>query len=55
MTCIDTDTGNKRLREQVVKDALSSLNWSTLKEHLEDINLSQDQLEELCGHIRRCG
>lgn len=45
--------GGTGLREQVVKSALSALDWMPLQTHLEDIHLSRDKLTELCGHIRR--
>lgn len=43
----------KKLREQLVKDALAVLDWDTLKAYFEDIALSRDNLTDLCGHIRR--
>jgi len=52
---VDTTSSgdNKRLREQVVKSALATLDWDALKEHFEDIVLSRGQVTEACCHIRR--
>ena len=45
---------NKRLRESVVKEALTKLDWGILKEHFENIGFTRDKLTDICGHIRRC-
>ena len=52
---VDTDSlgDSRKLSEQVVKSALATLDWDTLKAHFEDIALSRGQLSEVCGHIRR--
>lgn len=44
---------NKRLHE-VVKKALTALDWGILKEHFEEIGLSRSELTDICGHVRRC-
>jgi hypothetical protein len=46
-------SGETRLREQIVKTALASLDWAVLQAHLDQIAMSGGQLIELCGHIRR--
>jgi hypothetical protein len=42
-----------RLREDLVKEALAEVDWPKLRSHLDSIDLSEDTLVELCGHIRR--
>jgi hypothetical protein len=42
-----------KLREDLVKEALSDVDWSKLMLHLNSIDLSVDTLVELCGHIQR--
>lgn len=44
---------HKKLSEQLVKNALGTLEWGMLKAHFEDIALSLGDLTDLCGHIRR--
>ena len=41
------------LREDLVKEALAEVDWPKLRSHLDSIELSEDTLMELCGHIRR--
>ncbi len=55
MTVVDCErvSGETRLREQIVKNALEALDWDALQAHLVEIALSRDQLTELCGYIRR--
>jgi hypothetical protein len=49
----DDDVQPARLREDLVKEALAEVEWPKLKSHLDSIDLSEDTLVELCGHIRR--
>src|SRR5438445_5588029 len=42
-----------KLREDLVKEALADVDWQKLRLHLDSIDLSEDVLVELCGHIRR--
>src|ERR1700694_994328 len=49
----DDDVQPARLREDLVKEALAEVDWPKLKSHLDSIDLSEDTLVELCGHIRR--
>jgi hypothetical protein len=37
----------------LVKEALGDVDWPKLRSHLDSIDLSEDALAELCGHIRR--
>ena len=39
--------GNIKLRESVVKKALTALDWNILKEHFEDIGLSRSELTDI--------
>ncbi|MGY3388781.1 hypothetical protein ACVWW6_001372 [Bradyrhizobium sp. USDA 3311] len=43
-----------RLREDLVKEALDVVDWPKLRAHLDAVELSTEDLIELCGHIRRC-
>ncbi|MET4252976.1 NERD domain-containing protein [Bradyrhizobium sp. LA6.7] len=43
----------ERLREDLVKQALSDIDWAKLKLHLERIALTMEDVGVLCGHIRR--
>jgi hypothetical protein len=43
----------ERLREDLVKEALSDIDWAKLKLHLERIALTMEDVGALCGHIRR--
>jgi hypothetical protein len=43
------------LSEGAVKDALDALSWPDLKAHLNGIALDDTLVDELTGHIRRCG
>jgi hypothetical protein len=42
MTGTESSSRGKRLREQVVKDALDTLDWDALQAHLDEIALSHD-------------
>lgn len=41
------------LKEKVAKNALDSLDWPQLKNHLDEIVLDEDKFSALLGHIRR--
>jgi hypothetical protein len=41
------------LRGDLVREALAEVDWPKLRSHLDSIDLSEDNLVELCGHIRR--
>src|SRR5680860_532978 len=45
----------KRLSEGAVKGALEALSWPDLKAHLDGLSLDDTLVEELLGHVRRCG
>lgn len=46
-------SGNSKLREKIVKPALDNLDWSLLKEHLDQVELNDYSLDILLGHLRR--
>jgi hypothetical protein len=41
------------LRENLVRQALAEIDWPKLRSHLDSIDLPEDTLADLCGHIRR--
>jgi hypothetical protein len=41
------------LREDLLKMALAKVDWPELRKHLDSVDLSEDIVLELCGHIRR--
>lgn len=43
----------KKLSEKIVKAALGALDWAPLKVHLDQLEVSQRTVAELCGHVRR--
>jgi hypothetical protein len=45
----------QRLSEGAVKDALDAMSWPDLKAHLDGVGLDEPLVEELLGHVRRCG
>lgn len=45
----------QRLSEGAIKNALDALSWAALKDHLDQVTLAEEQIEELLGHVRRCG
>ena len=47
------DVQTAGLREYLLKEALAEVDWRGLRSHLDSIDLSEDTLVELCGHIRR--
>jgi hypothetical protein len=51
---VDTDASAPRLKESIVKDALSTLCWGKLEGHLDAIKLDEKAFEQLLGHLRRC-
>lgn len=44
----------QRLKQDIVKQALKTLAWKKLEEHLATINIDEACLDELLAHIRRC-
>jgi hypothetical protein len=46
-------SGNSKLREKIVKPALDNLDWSLLKEHLDQAEFNDYSLDILLGHLRR--
>ena len=46
-------SGNSKLREKIVKPALDNLDWSLLKEHLDQVELNDYSFDILLGHLRR--
>src|SRR5258708_10032948 len=51
---VDTNTSAPRLKESIVKDALSTFCWKKLEHHLDAIQLNEDGFEQFLGHLRRC-
>jgi len=45
--------GSSMLREKILKPALENLDWSLLKEHLDQNELNDYSLDILLGHLRR--
>jgi hypothetical protein len=43
----------QKLKENLVKQALKTFAWNKFKQHLLTIDLDEDSLSELLGHIRR--
>lgn len=43
----------QRLKESFVKQALKTLGWDKLKQHLSTVHLDEDSVSELLKHIRR--
>ena len=42
----------QRLKEKLVKQALKTFAWEILRQHLSTVDLNEDSLSELLGHIR---
>ncbi len=53
MTNIDSSS-NAKFDEDLVKTALKNLDWNSLKAHFDDIGLMEEQVTEVCNHVRRC-
>jgi len=43
----------RRLKESLVKEVLKTFDWAKLERHLSTVDLDEDWLSEVLGHIRR--